>query len=160
MPQEANGTGSCCCAAASTCARFCQAESAGTTMTEGTKPTFITPAKSLRGSNSSLLNTPGLMANELLTMSSVCPSGLASATILAPILPLAPGLLSTTTGTPSCCCNSAPACAPASLCRHRAGKSPQWSAAAGAGRSAAPPLLSGYHRLPAPETAPQRMHVE
>src|SRR5256885_5767801 len=48
------------------------------------------------------------MANELLAISKVLPSAAAWATAWAPMLPLAPGRFSTTTGWPRRCCSCSP----------------------------------------------------
>ncbi len=67
----------------------------------GTEATMMTGAKSPIGSKGSLPNSPGFMAKELLTMSSVYPSAGDFATNSAAILPLAPGRFSTTTVWPT-----------------------------------------------------------
>ena len=58
---------------------------------------FMIGAKSVVGSNGTRLNILGAMVMVLMAISNVCPSGAALATASAPMLPLAPGLLSTTT---------------------------------------------------------------
>ena len=64
----------------------------------GTVATSDTGAKSLTGSQPSLGKNAGLVAKEVAAISSVYPSGAARATSSAPMLPLAPGLFSITTG--------------------------------------------------------------
>ena len=65
-------------------------------------------AKLFTGSYGTFLNRLPLVTKVLAIINSVCPSGAARAATWVPMLPLAPGLLSTTTGWPQCLVSSAP----------------------------------------------------
>ncbi|CUJ54422.1 Uncharacterised protein [Achromobacter xylosoxidans] len=71
LPQEANGSGRSGRAALSASSSVRNGEAAGTTNTDGTNATFITAVKSRLGANPRLRYTPGLIANELLTINKV-----------------------------------------------------------------------------------------
>ena len=63
-----------------------------------------TPTKSLRGLYGSLGYSVVLAVKAGITTPNVCPSGAALATASTPMMLLAPGLLSMTTGWPNCFC--------------------------------------------------------
>src|SRR6185369_11970374 len=71
-----------------------------TTAMIGTVATRLIGAKSLTGSQGSLSKNAGAVANEVAAMNNVYPSGALRATCSAAMLPLAPGLFSTTIGWP------------------------------------------------------------
>lgn len=69
---------------------------------------LMTGTKLFTGSYGTFLNRLPLVTKVLAIINRVWPSGAARAATWVPILPLAPGLLSTTTGWPQCRVSSAP----------------------------------------------------